>query len=110
MLRRARQAYGPILPVMALLGLVLLARRRVRDRMSLAIAGWLLTLVTFSALAVLTPLEMRYHLAVAPAIAMLAGLAASDWWRLGGLRRLMIGVAVAAVVLLGARGWFDWLR
>jgi hypothetical protein len=110
MLRRARQAYGPILPVMALLGFVSLAGRRVRDRMSLAIAGWLLTLVTFSALAVLTPLEMRYHLAVAPAMVILAGLEVSDWWRLGGWRRLMIGVAVAAVVLLGARGWFDWLR
>jgi hypothetical protein len=110
MLRRTLRAYGPILPAMALLGLVSLVRRRVRDRMSLAIVGWLLTLVTFSALAVLTPLEMRYHLAVAPAMAILAGLEASDWWRLGGWRRLMAGVAVAAVVLFGARGWFDWLR
>jgi hypothetical protein len=109
MIRRTRQAYGLVLPAMALAGLVSLIRRRVRDRLSLAVAGWLLTLTAFSALAVLTPLEMRYHLAVAPAIACLAGVCVSDGWRAGGWPRLGVVVAALAVMADGARAWYVWI-
>jgi len=109
MLRRTRLAFGWMLPAMAVLGLIAVVRRRVWDRLTLAIAGWLTTFVAFSALAVWTPLEMRYLLAVAPAVAVLAGLAAAVWWRKTGWRRVVIGVTVAAVVFVGARGWYDWL-
>jgi len=107
--RRTRSAYEWLLPVMALVGLARLVRRRSRDRLSLAIAGWLLTLALCSALAVLTPLELRYHLAVAPALTVLAGLAVAAGWRAGGWQRWLIMLAAIAAFLLGWRGWFDWM-
>lgn len=108
MLRRTRGAFGLALGFLALAGAVMIARRRRRDRLTLAIWAWLLTLLAFSALAVLTPLEMRYHLAVAPAVAMLAAAAAAGWMQTIG-RRLVMGAAVTVVVVLGAQGWWNWL-
>jgi hypothetical protein len=105
--RRTRTAYGWPLPAIAMLGLVLLIRRKLRDRLSLAIAGWLVTLVGCSALAVFTPLELRYQLAVAPALAILGGFAAAVWWRAAGWRRWAIAAVLTVIVVAGTRGWFD---
>ena len=107
--RRMSAAYGWTLPAMAILGLVFLIKRRLRDRLSLAIAGWLVTLVACAALAVFTPLELRYQLAVAPALALLGGVAASAWWRSGNWRRWAIVAVLAIIVVAGARSWFDWI-
>lgn len=107
--RRARLAYGWILPAVAALGLVVLVRRRVRDRLSLAVAAWFVTLLGCSALAVFTPLELRYQLAVAPAFAILGGVAAAAWWRAGGWRRWTIAALVAMIVVAGSRNWFEWI-
>ena len=105
--RRTRSAYGWPLPAIATLGLVLLIRRRLRDRLSLAIAGWLVTLAGCAALAVFTPLELRYQLAVAPALAILGGFAVVAWWRAGGWRRWAIAAILAVIVVAGTRSWFD---
>ena len=95
--------------VLALLGLVTMVRRRLRDRVSLAVAGWLVTLLACTVLAAATPLEMRYHLAVAPALTLLAGLAAATWWRAAGWRRWLMVAAVIAAVVDGLRSWFIWV-
>jgi hypothetical protein len=51
---------------------------------------------------------MRYHLAVAPALAMLAA-AALSWSMQSPAGRLMAGVVTAALIAFGARGWYEWL-
>jgi hypothetical protein len=107
--RRTWTAYGWLLPAIATLGLVLLIKRRGRDRLSLAIAGWLVTLLGCSALAVFTPLELRYQLAVAPALAILGGFATAAWWRAGGWRRWTVAAILAMIAFAGTRNWFDWI-
>ena len=108
MLRRTRSAYGLVFGGLALGGAVLIARRKRRDRLSLVIWAYMATLGMFSALAVLTPLEMRYHLAVAPALAVLAA-AALSWFMQRRVGRLLAAIAAGTVIALGARGWYEWL-
>ena len=88
-------------PVLALAaaGAVDRWRRGARDRLSLAIAGWGIACVAFLLVGVLTPLDMRYYLAVIPAFALLAAAGAAWWWRARGAGR------GAAIVLLG---WVVW--
>jgi hypothetical protein len=108
MLRRTRGAFVVMYGALALAGAVLIVRQQRRDRLSLAIWAWMASLAAFSALAVLTPLEMRYHLAVAPALAILAA-AAISWSMQGPWSRTVAGAVAGAVVALGARGWYGWL-
>jgi hypothetical protein len=108
MLRRTRSAFGVVLGGLALAGAVLVARQRRRDRLSLAIWAWVVMLGLFSALAVMTPLEMRYHLAAAPAVTMLAA-AALSWSMQFPAGRLISAVLTSALLALGARGWYEWL-
>jgi hypothetical protein len=108
MMRRTRNAFGGLFACLALAGVVRLAREKRRDRLTLTVWAWLVTLGVFSALAVLTPLEMRYHLSVAPALAALAAAAAAAWMH----RRVLRVVACAWIALLivdGMRGWYGWL-
>jgi hypothetical protein len=108
MLRRTRSAFGLVFGSLALAGAVLIARWKRRDRLSLTLWAWMATLGVFSGLAVLTPLEMRYHLAVAPALAALAA-AALSWSIERPAGRLIAAVVAGAVIALGARGWYAWL-
>jgi hypothetical protein len=107
--RRMWSAYSWPLPVVALIGLAVLIRRRERDRLSLAVAGWLVTLAGCAALAVFSPLELRYQLAIAPALAVLGGLAAAAGWRTGGWRRWAMVALLTVIVVVGTRNWFDWV-
>ena len=109
MLRRTRAAFGLVFGGLAIAGALLIAAQRRRDRLSLAIWAWVVMLGTFSALAVLTPLEMRYHLAVAPALAMLAA-AALSWLMQAPVGRLIATILTGALIALGAQGWYEWLR
>jgi hypothetical protein len=107
-LRRTRGAFGLMYAGLALAGAMLCARQKRRDRLSLAIWAWLSMLAVFSALAVLTPLEMRYHLAVAPAVAALAAVAAAGWMK-QGLFKVIACAWVTLLIVQGARGWYGWL-
>jgi hypothetical protein len=98
-------------PVLALAGwgAVLLWRRGARDRTSLAAAGWTVTCGLFLLLGVLTPVDMRYYLAVIPALALFAASGGAIAWSSGGLSR---GVALTLLgwsVLIGLRAWWDTL-
>jgi hypothetical protein len=58
---------------------------------------------------VFTPLELRYQLAVAPALAILGGFAGAAWWRAGGWRRWTMAIVLAMIVVAGTRNWSDWI-
>jgi hypothetical protein len=101
--------FGAPVIALALVGLVSLARRRPFDRLALVVLAWVGTGAAFLVLGLLTPVDLRYYLAVYPALAVL-GAYAVDWAsRRGPLE------AAAAVLLVGwscvsaARYWVSWL-
>lgn len=77
-----------------------------RDRLTLALAGWSLSCLTFMALGILTPVDMRYYLAAIPALALAGGFAASQLWSAGGHRRGIAAVLMAWIVRLGTVSWW----
>jgi len=98
-------------PVMALAvwGASFLWRRGARDRSSLAITGWLVTCGIFLLLGILTPVDMRYYLAVIPAISFLAAIGASSGWTSGGLSRAAATLLLFGAVYVGLRAWWSTL-
>ena len=84
-------------------------RRHSRDRLTLTITAWVLTCVFYLIVGVLTPLDMRYYLAVIPALALLAALGASWWWRAGGPRRIAAALLLAWIVWTGIGTWWSTL-
>ena len=77
--------------------------------MTLAVAAWGLTCALYLIVGVLTPLDMRYYLAVIPALALYAALGASWWWRGGGGKRLVAAVLLAWIVWTGVETWWSTL-
>jgi len=92
--RYAQRSYGLPLMILAAWGVVAAWRRRDRLRLTAVLTSWVAVCLGCFVLAMLTPIDLRYYLAAAPAIAVLAGAGAADL-----LRRPPIGRAVA--LLLG---------
>ena len=84
-------------------------RRGSRDRLTLAVAAWGLTCALYLVVGVLTPLDMRYYLAVIPALALLAGVGASWWWQSGGGVRIAAALLLAWIVWTGVDTWWRTL-
>ncbi len=104
---------APIL-LFAFLGAVELARRRAADHLTLTLAGWTLSCLAFLAIGILTPVDMRYYLALVPAIAIAAGYGAAWAWRDGSpshrtLWRVTAAVFLAATVSTAFRNWWSGL-
>lgn len=107
--------------VLGIAGLVPFWRRRLSDRLSLAVAALMITFALFVLSVVLTPVERSFQryahefisrvtLATYPAMVMLAGLAAATALRGPFLLRLGAGMLVAAAGYVGINAWIDWLR
>jgi hypothetical protein len=96
-------------PAIALAFVGLLTWRRPFDRLSRAMLGWIATCAVFLVLGLLTPIDLRYYLAVYPALAMLGAQAVEWGWRRGPL------TGAAAVLVIGwagvsaAKYWVSWL-
>jgi hypothetical protein len=72
----------------------------------LLLVGWAGICVVFLGVGILTPVEMRYHFAAFPALAIAAGFACSWAWRGGAAAR----VAVSALLVFGVwDGIAQWL-
>ena len=100
---------GTPLLILAVAGAVDRWRRSSRDRVTLAVAAWGLTCGLYLIVGVLTPLDMRYYLAVIPALALYAAVGASWWWRGGGGKRLVAAVLLAWIVWTGVETWWSTL-
>ena len=87
---------APVL-LLALLGAVELALRRAADRLTLTLAGWMLSCTAFLVLGILTPVDMRYYLAAVPALAIAAGYGAAWAWTEGSPRHRMLWRVTTAV-------------
>jgi hypothetical protein len=91
---------APVL-LFACLGAAALARRRAADRLTLTLAGWILSCLAFLVIGILTPVDMRYYLAAVPAVAIAAGLGAAWAWNDAGPLHRTLWRATAAVFLAG---------
>jgi hypothetical protein len=92
--------------LLAAWGTVSLWRRGLRDRLTLAVAGWGMTCVLFLVVGVLTPVDMRYYLASLPALAIVASAGASTGWAAGERRRLVAVALLAWAVWVGIATWW----
>lgn len=96
------------LVVLAVIGGWRQARRGARDPLSLMLWAWTGTCAVFFVLGVLTPIDLRYYLALFPALTVLAARAVTDGWQAGPSARLWIGLVFAWVVWTGASYWLAW--
>ena len=99
--------FGPAALLLAAAGGWGLYRQGARDRLTLALAGWMLSCAAFLALGVLTPVDMRYYLASVPALAIAGAAGTTLLWRARWPGRIAATVLVAAA---GAAGIATWWR
>jgi hypothetical protein len=103
----------PVL-LFAFLGGAELSLRRGRDRLTLALAGWILSCVAFLIIGVLTPVDMRHYLAAVPALAIAAGYGAAWAWNEGWppyrtACRVAAAVFLAASISTAFHNWWNAL-
>ncbi len=104
---------APVL-LFAFLGAVQLTIRRTADRLTLTLAGWMLSCLAFLVIGVLTPVDMRYYLAAVPALAIAAGYGAGWAWTQGWPRhrtlwRITAAVFLAATISTAFHNWWNAL-
>jgi hypothetical protein len=93
---------------LAVAGLIRLLQQRARDALSLATIAWVVTCAAFFVLSLISPIDVRYYLGVAPAMCVLAARALHDAReRRAAIRMTAIGLYVWAVVW-GVVYWFAW--
>jgi hypothetical protein len=97
---------GVPLAVAAVGGLVLLLRERRRDVLTIALLGWLAVWIGFTALGILTAVQMRVNLAAAPVFVCLGAYAVAAWSERGTTGRLLALAATLAIVWSGVSLWF----
>jgi hypothetical protein len=98
----------PIL-ILGAVGLWKLCVGRLKNRFTLALAGWMVGCLIFLVVGILTPVDMRYYLAACPAIAMLAGIGAALEWRTRPGQRAFAAILLALAVALGVQQWLGQL-
>lgn len=94
----------PALAVAAI-GVWRLARNSPSTRLTLLLLGWASICLVFLVVGILTPIEMRYHFAAFPALAIAAAFACSWAWRSHAAVRLAISALVVAGVWDGIAQW-----
>ncbi len=104
---------APVL-LFAFIGAAELARLRARDRLTLTLAGWLLSCLGFLVVGVVTPVDMRHYLAAVPAIAVTAGYGAAWAWEEGWplhqtLWRVTAAVFLAGTISIAFHNWWNAL-
>jgi hypothetical protein len=96
---------GLVLAAAALLGIFQLVRSRPRDGATLVLGSWLIVWLGFTALGILSPVQMRVNLAAAPLFACLGAYGLATLSARSRLGHLAAGVAVVAILVNGARLW-----
>jgi hypothetical protein len=104
---------APVL-LFAFVGAAELSLRRGGERLTLTLAGWMLSCLLFMALGILTPVDMRYHLAAVPALAIAAGYGSAWAWTQGWpqhrtMWRVTAAIFLAGTILVGFRNWWNVL-
>jgi hypothetical protein len=101
--------FGVPVLLLAAWGAVELWRRGARDRVTLTAAGWTLACLLFFAIGILTPVDMRYYLAVIPAMAIAVAVGGAIGWATGGRQRVAAAIALGWMVVVAVRAWWSTL-
>jgi hypothetical protein len=96
------------LVVGAALGGLRLARSRRRDPLTLLLAASVAACIMFLVIGVLSPLDLRYYLAVAPTLDVLAAFQLDAWCDRGKWGRGAAVALGACAVAVGVSYWLDW--
>jgi hypothetical protein len=99
--------FGALAMVAALAGACWLGLRHPRDGLTLVLAGWAATWLFFSALGLVSAIEMRANLAAAPLVVALAAFAIGS---LGQSSRAGAALAVLAASALAWNGFAQWMH
>jgi hypothetical protein len=99
---------GFILVALAVGGTVFLIRASAHDSLTIALAAWCGACGLFFVLGQLTSIDVRYYLAAAPALAVLAARAVAETWTRGGTARVIGIAALSWCVATGIAYWFAW--
>ena len=97
---------GLVLALAAFAGIGLIVVQRRHDALTRALVGWLLAWAGFTALGLLTAVQMRVNLATAPVFVCLGAYALATATERGTAGRLVATVATLAIVINGASLWF----
>jgi hypothetical protein len=106
--RYAHKYLGLGILVLAAAGTGDLVRRRARDRLSIVLLAWTATCVAFLIVGLVTPIDVRYYLAAAPAICVLAARGMEAAWPRRRVVRLAALSLYAWTILSGVAYWFAW--
>jgi hypothetical protein len=96
---------GLALAIASLVGLILILKERPREGVTLVLVGWLAVWAGFSALGILSPIQMRVNLAAAPVFVCLGAYALGTIARHSAVGRLISASAGVAIAFSGARLW-----
>jgi hypothetical protein len=95
--------------IAATIGAWRLSRGTEPPRLTLLLLGWAGTCLLFMAIGVLTPVEMRYHFAAFPVVALAAAYGSSWAWRGGLPLRICATLALSAATWVGVQQWIAML-
>jgi hypothetical protein len=70
-----------------------------RDELDIVLVAWTTTAVGFLLISLFSPLDLRYYLAVAPAVAALAGSTVATWLSSGDRRWRIAGACLFSLVV-----------
>jgi hypothetical protein len=96
---------GIVSALVSVIGLVALLRRRGRDGLTLVLVGWLAVWVVFTALGILTSIQMRVNLAAAPLFVCLGAYGLAEIAARGHVGRMVAATLAVAIAVSGARLW-----
>jgi hypothetical protein len=98
----------PVL-VAAGIGVWRLRKEAEAPRLALLLLAWAGSCVLFLGVGILTPVEMRYHFAAFPAVALIAAFGWSWAWRSRLPFRICAMLVLCAAVWVGFSGWMVML-
>ena len=98
---------GPPVLGLAAWGTRFLRRPPSNARLAITVAGWTVTCLVFLVIGVLTPVDMRHYLAVIPALAIAAGVAAAGGFAAGGRQRVLAVVLLGWAIAIFVQTWWN---
>jgi hypothetical protein len=107
--RYAVKYFGGPLIALALLGFASLARRCAADRLARVASVWVGSCAMFLMLGLLTPIDLRYYLAVYPALAVLGAYGLGWALQRGALAAAVVTALAGWACVSAAQYWLSWL-
>jgi hypothetical protein len=99
---------GGVLVLSAAIGFGALWRTRPSDPLTTLLVAWWATCLLFVVIGLLTPIDVRYYLAVVPPLAILGAQSVGTMWNRGGIRQGLAAAIILWSVIAGLHYWIQW--